>query len=84
MKVASVSDFRKNIKRYIDDVDADQEALIVTRTDSVSVVVIPLDSFNSLNETDYLLSNPKSKQRLLESLSELQAGKGQKHELIEQ
>lgn len=83
MKVASTSKFRKEIKRYIDEVDKDQEPLIVTRPDNVSVVVLPLDTYNSYAETDYLLRNPTNATRLRRSMEQAQAGKAKKHKLIE-
>lgn len=83
MKIASTSRFRKEIKRYIDDVDQDQEPLIVTRSDNVSVVVLPLATYNSYAETDYLLRSPANAKRLLRSMKQARAGKVEKHKLIE-
>jgi antitoxin YefM len=83
MNVTSVSHFRSNLKKYIKGVDQDQEPLIVSGPDNVSVVVIPLATYNSYMETDYLLSSPANAKRLRDSIAELDAGKGQKHELIE-
>lgn len=74
MQVASVSDFRKDIKKYIDAVDNNQEALIVTRTDSVSVVVIPLDEYNSIKETEYLLSSKANREHLKRGMANVEAG----------
>lgn len=82
MKIASVSDFRKDIKRYVDKVDQDQEPLVVTRSDNVTVVVIPLATFNSYSETEYLLRSPANAQRLRRSLKDALSGKVQKHKLI--
>jgi antitoxin YefM len=83
MKIASTSNFRKNIKRYIDEVDQDQEPLVVTRSDDVTVVVLPLATFNSYAETDYLLSNPANAARLRRSVEDARTGRIEKHELIE-
>lgn len=83
MKIASISKFRNDIKRYVDEVDQDQEALIVTRSDNVSVVVIPLNTFNSYSETDYLLSSPANAKRLLKSIENARKGNVEEHELIE-
>ena len=83
MKIASISKFRKDIKRYVDEIDQDQEPLIVTRSDNVSVVVIPLNTFNSYSETEYLLRSPANARRLLKSMENARAGKVETHELIE-
>ncbi len=83
MKVTSSSNFRKQIKRYIDEVDQDQEPLVVTRSDNVSVVVLPMAIFNSYAETDYLLRSPANALRLRKSVENARAGRVEKHDLIE-
>jgi antitoxin YefM len=83
MKIASTSNFRKDIKRYIDEVDQDQEPLVVTRSDNVSVVVLPLATYNSYAETDYLLRSPANAEWLRRSVEHARVGKVEKHKLIE-
>lgn len=83
MKIASTSKFRKEIKRYIDEIDQDQEPLVVTRSDNVSVVVLPLATYNSYAETDYLLRSPANAKRLRRSIEHARTGKTEKHDLIE-
>lgn len=84
MKVTSTSDFRKDMKHYVDRVDQDQEPLIVTRSDNVSVVVIPLDTFNAYTETDYLLRSSANASRLVRSLEHARSGKTQEHTLADE
>lgn len=74
MQVTSVSDFRRDTKKYIDAVDQNHEPLIITRSDNVSVVMIPLDDYNAITETDYLLGNPLTRARLEESIDQLKSG----------
>ena len=83
MKIASISKFRNDIKRYVDEIDQDQEPLVVTRGDNVSVVVIPLNTFNSYSETEYLLRSPDNARRLRKSLEDARTGNVEAHELIE-
>ena len=83
MKVTSISDFRKDTKKYFDQVIADQDALLITRSDGQTIVAIPLDQYNSIAETEYLLSSPANRERLLQSLADLRAGKGQARQLTE-
>ncbi len=52
MQIATISIFRKNIKHYIDTVDKDQEPLIITRSDNVAVVVLPLALYNTVSWLD--------------------------------
>ncbi len=82
MKIASISNFRKEIKRYVDEVDKDQEPLVVTRSDNVSVVIIPLNTYNSYSETEYLLRSPANAERLKRSVKKAQEGQVEKHDLI--
>jgi len=49
MQLATISMFRKDIKQYIDHVHTNQEPLIVTRSDNVSVVVVSLQTYNELS-----------------------------------
>jgi antitoxin YefM len=83
MKIASTSNFRKDIKRYIDEIDQDQEPLVVTRSDNVSVVVMPLAIYNSYAETEYLLRSPANAKRLRRSIEQARDGKTEEHPLIE-
>lgn len=83
MKIASISNFRKQIKQYVDEVDRDQEPLVVTRSDNVSVVVLPLSTFNSYSETDYLLRNPINAKRLRESTNAALKGKVKPQKLVD-
>jgi antitoxin YefM len=61
----------------------DRAPLIVTRKSSNSVVIISLEDFEALEETAYLLRSPKNTRRLIESVAQLENGKGTEKELIE-
>jgi len=81
MKVASVSDFRRDMKKYVDEVDSGQEPLVVTRSDNVSVVVMPLATYNAYTETDYLQRSPANAERLQQSLKNANQGNLNSHNL---
>lgn len=83
MNVTTISKFRKNAKNYFNQVIDDQDTLLITRNDGQTVVLIPLDTFNSYNETEYLLSNSVNAKRLRKSIEDAKAGKVEEHELIE-
>ena len=58
MKVVSFSEARNSLKTVLDRVVADADYTIVTRRDANDVVVMSLESFNSLMETVHLLKSP--------------------------
>jgi antitoxin YefM len=57
--------------------------IIITRKREDSVVMIALDDFESLTETAYLLRSPRNTRRLLDSIKELEEGKGIERALAE-
>ncbi len=71
---------RSNLAQTMKDVCADHEPVIITRKDE-AVVMLSLEDYKSLEETAYLLRSPKSAKRLLESVAELEGGKGMEREL---
>ncbi|MBY0462169.1 MAG: type II toxin-antitoxin system prevent-host-death family antitoxin [Alphaproteobacteria bacterium] len=82
MQAVSFSELRKDMKHIMDMTKDRHEPTIITRKQG-NMVIMSLEDYNSLEETAYILSNPKNAQRILESLSRLREGKGQEHELIE-
>ncbi len=74
---------RANLASEMDRVCQDHAPIIVTRRASASVVMISLDDYEALEETSYLLRSPKNARRLLESIEELEAGRGTERDLAE-
>jgi len=83
MQVLSLTEARNNIKAMFDSVYLDNEEVVIHRKGKESVVVISLDDYNALTETNYLLRSPKNRENLLDSLAELRAGKGTERDLLE-
>lgn len=76
MRATTATDFRKNLASELDRVEDDSEPLIIVRTGGKpAAVLMSLDSFNSLTETDYLLSNPANREQLMKSIKEYEDGK---------
>ena len=75
MITTSISDFRKDIKRYLDNVTNNFETLIINRGKDNGVVVISLDEYNSLTATQYELSSKVNEQRLDSAIEKLQSGR---------
>ena len=84
MIVANVSDFRKDIKMYLDKVSTNFEPLIVNRGKNSNVVIISLDEYNSLMATNYELSSRKNEMRLDSAIEKLKEGKTVVKTLIEE
>lgn len=57
MQVTSVSDFRKDIKTYLDKVAKNFETLIINRGKDSDIVVMSLQEYNSLMATNHELSS---------------------------
>jgi antitoxin YefM len=75
MLTTTLSDFRKDIKKYLDKVTQSFETLIINRGKDTGVVVISLEEYNSLKNTQYELSSRVNQQRLDASIEELKEGK---------
>jgi antitoxin YefM len=75
MKVVSFSEARNNLKTVFDEVVENADYTIVTRRDAENVVVMSLDSFNSLLETFHLLKSPANAAHLQRSISQFRQGK---------
>ncbi len=84
MQILSFTEARNNLKEVFDRAYFDNDEIIIHRKGRESVVVISLDEFNSLKETNYLLESPKNREILLRSLSDARNGKVFKEELIEE
>jgi len=82
MQAVSFSELRKDMKHIMDMTRERHEPTIITRKHG-NMVLMSLDDYNALEETAYILSNPKNAQRVLASLIELRSGKGKEHKLIE-
>jgi antitoxin YefM len=67
----------------MDQVCDDHTPIIVTRQNNRSVVMLSLEDYQALEETAYLLRSPQNTKRLMESILELESGRGTERGLIE-
>lgn len=74
---------RNNLAKTMDQVCDDHAPIAITRKGEGAVVMVSMDDYQALEETAYLLRSPKNIRRLIESIAELESGKGQEKELIE-
>lgn len=82
MDAVSYSDLRQNLKTYMDKVYRDHDTLIITRKNNENLVLISIDEYNSLMETNYLLSNEANAEHLKKSIDQYRSGNVKKRELI--
>lgn len=78
MLTTTLSDFRKDIKRYLDKVTQSFETLIINRGKDTGVVIISLEEYNALKSTQHELSSRLNQQRLDASIEALKSGKTKK------
>ena len=76
MRTTNYTDLRNNLKDYLDSVINDCEPLFVHRQASKSVVVLSVDDYNALSETEYITSSPAMMERLRSAEENMKAGKG--------
>ena len=83
MLTTTISDFRKDIKRYLDRVTDNFETLIINRGKDNGVVIMSLDEYNSLTATQHELSSKANEKRLDSAIEKLKNSASFQKELIE-
>ncbi len=83
MITTTISDFRKDIKQYLDRVTEDFETLIINRGKASGIVILSLDEYNSLNATHHELSSRINEKRLDSAIQKLKKGSSFQKDLIE-
>lgn len=73
MITTTLSDFRKDIKRYLDRVTKNFETLIINRGKDAGVVIMSLEEFNALSATHHELSSKINEQRLDSAIAKLKS-----------
>ena len=83
MLTTTISDFRKDIKSYLNKVTQDFETLIINRGKDSGVVIISLEEYNSLQTTQHELSSETNEKRLDSAISKFKQGKSFSKELLD-
>lgn len=83
MITTTLSDFRKEIKRYLDSVTENFDTLVINRGKDSGVVIMSLDEYNSMRATQHELSSRKNEQRLDSAIEKYRKGNNTNKNLIE-
>jgi len=84
MMAANYTEFRNELKNYLDNVEYNNETLIIKRGSGKGTVLISLEEYNSIMETLHLLSSRKNAKRLFDSIDQMRTGRKAQHKLIEE
>jgi antitoxin YefM len=74
MQAMFYSAARNNLRSMIDSVCNDCEEYIITTKDNQSAVLISYEEYASMKETMYLLSSKTNRDRLMDSIEEIEKG----------
>lgn len=83
MITTTISDFRKDIKKYLDYVTLSFETLIINRGKDRGVVIMSIEEYNSLSATQHELSSRNNEKRLDSAIEKLKSGKSFQKDLLE-
>ncbi|MFT4927414.1 MAG: antitoxin YefM [Phenylobacterium sp.] len=83
MDAISYTAARANLSSTMEKVCNDHSPVIITRKSEDPVVMMSLEDYNAMEETNYLLRSPANAKQLIESIAELEAGHGVQRALIE-
>ncbi len=83
MYTISYSALRARLSTILDKVTDDHTPVLITRRNGKPAVVMSLDDFHAYAETAYLMGSPRNAERLNRAVAEVEAGKIQQHELME-
>ena len=76
MKAISYTAARETLASTMQSVCDDREPIIITRKRDQAVVMISLDDYESMVETNYLRRSPVNAKRLDTAIEQLESGKG--------
>ena len=72
MQAVLYSQARNNLRSFIDKVCDDFDEYIITTKDKKSAILLSYSEYTSMKETLYLLSSKNNRDRLLDSVEEIE------------
>lgn len=82
MHAITYTEFRKSLKKSLDEVLQSHAPLHITRQRGGDAVLVSLEEYESLQETLMLLSSPNNAKRLLTSIQQAENGALQERILL--
>ncbi len=76
MRTANFTDFRANLKGYMDSIINDSDTLVINRGNGRGIVMMSLDEYNAIKETEYIMSSPETMAAIRKGEEEIRDGKG--------
>lgn len=73
MTSVTATNFRSNIKHYMDLVIRDSQEVIINRGNEAAVL-IPMDQYNAIKETEYLMSSKEMETTILTGMEDIRKG----------
>lgn len=83
MEITTYTNFRQNLKMFLDDVFNNHNPLFVTRTKGEDIVVLAKSDYEAIQETLHLLGSSKNAERLMSGIEKYNKGEFIEKDLIE-
>lgn len=74
MKTVNFTELRKNLRSYLDGVINDTDTVVISRENGAAAVLISLDEYNAIKETEYIMQSPATMEAIRRAADELDNG----------
>ena len=74
MIATTYSAFRSNLKHYLDRVTDDAESVIINREGEKAVVIISMEEYEAMRDTQHILSSPKVMEAMAAAEKDIREG----------
>lgn len=74
MKTTNFTELRRNLRSFLDAVVNDSDTVIVNRENGTAVVMMSLDEYNAIKETEYIMQSPATMKAIRQSMEEINRG----------
>ncbi len=75
MKTANFTELRRNLRAYLDSVIDDSETVIISRDSGAAVVMLSLEEYNAMKETEYIMQSPATMAAIRKGMEDVDNGR---------